>query len=192
MRYRILLTPLLAVAALAALAAAPTAAQAEIKKMMASCPGKLCAWFQSTVTPPKGWALDAEGSAANLVTILVPDKRDLTFSDPMIYVQTAYRPDAVAFDDIVASDLEILRKSSTARAKITPIGEAPRETGKAPFKLFLFENPDKPKQAVEKIAYGLETRPNGERYFLTVVDTAADRRAIDESARAYLAILSGL
>jgi hypothetical protein len=192
MGFRALLTPLLAIAALSALSAAPTSAQAEIKKMMASYPGKLCAWFQSTVTPPKGWAVDDEAGKTNLVTILLPHKPKLTFSDPMIYVQTAYRPDATAFDDIVASDLSILRKTSSARAKITPVGEAARSGGKPPFKLFLFENPDKPKQAVEKIAYGVEKLANGERYYLTVVDTAADRHAIEDSSAAYLEVLAGL
>ena len=57
------------------------------------------------MTPPKGWVFDEEASKTDLVTILLPDRKDLTFSDPMIYVQTAYRPDATAFDDIVASDL---------------------------------------------------------------------------------------
>ena len=188
MRTRTFLTPLLAIAALAA----ATSAHAEIKKMMAMRGDKLCPWFQSTLTPPKGWVLDAKASAAHFVTILAPNKKALTFADPMIYAQTAYRPDATAFDDIVAADLAILTKSATARAKITPIGEAPRAAGKAPFKLYLFENPDEPKQAVEKIAYGLETLPNGERYFLTVVDTAGNRRAIDESSPAYLEILAGL
>ena len=191
MRFRTFLIPLLALVALSALAA-PTAAQAEIKKMMLLRPGKLCPWFQATVTPPKGWVLDDAAGKAHLVTFLTPNKKDLSFSDPVIYVQTAYRPDAIAFDDIVASDLAGLRKESTARAKITPIGEVARAAGKPAFKVFLFENPDKPKQAVEKIAYGLEILPNGERYYLTIVDTAADRRAIDDSASAYLEVLAGL
>jgi hypothetical protein len=191
MQFRTFLAPLLALAALSALAA-PTAAQAEIKKMMLLRAGKLCPWFEATVTPPKGWILDQKETETDLVTILLPDKKNLSPSDPLIYVQTSYRPDATAFDDIVADDLANLRKESTARAKMTPIGEAPRAAGKAPFKVFLFENPDKPRQAVEKIAYALETLPNGERYFLTVVDTAADRHAIDESSSAYLEILAGL
>ena len=75
---------------------------------------------------------------------------------------------------------------------MTPIGTAPRADGEAPFKLFLYRNPDKPKQAFETIAYGFAIQPNGERYFLTVVDTAADEAAIDRSNDAFLAVLKEL
>ncbi len=181
---------LFAISIFIALAAGPSHGD-EIKKMAKSCENKICFWFQTQVKPPNGWVVDADASRENLVTILLPDKKKLTFDDPMIYVQTAYRPDAMSFDDMVAKDLENLRKGATPRAKITPIGEAAR-AGKPPFKLFLFENPDAPRQAVEKIAYELETLPNGERYYLTVVDTAANRRAIDGSEGAYTQVLSGL
>ena len=49
-----------------AIAALTTAgdASAEIKKLMSTCPGQtLCAWFQSPVTPPKGWVEDKDAGA---------------------------------------------------------------------------------------------------------------------------------
>ena len=60
-------------------------ASAEVKKLMTMCPGqKLCAWYQSTVTPPKGWVEEADAGAQNHVTILLPDKDEVDFNDPMI------------------------------------------------------------------------------------------------------------
>jgi hypothetical protein len=176
------------------LAAVATArgASAEVKKLMTMCPGqKLCAWFQSTVTPPKGWVEDKDSGEQNHVTILLPDKDDVDFNDPMIYVQTSLEPGPDTLDAIIAVNQAQWRKQEP-KGSIAPIGTAPRADGEAPFKLFLYQNPDKPKQAFETIAYGFAIQPNGERYFLTVVDTAADKAAIDKSNDDFLALLKGL
>jgi len=159
---------------------------------MTMCPGqKLCAWFQSTVTPPKGWVEDKGAGEQNHVTILLPDKDDVDFNDPMIYVQTSYEPGPDTLEAIIAVNQAQWRKQEP-KGSMTPIGTAPRANGAAPFKLFLYRNPDQPKQAFETIAYGFTTLPNGERYFLTVVDTAADKAAIDKSNDDFLALLKGL
>jgi hypothetical protein len=78
------------------------------------------------------------------------------------------------------------------KGSIAPIGTAPRADGAAPFKLFLYRNLDKPRQAFETIAYGFATVPSGERCFLTIVDTAANKAAIDRSTDDFLAVLNGL
>lgn len=167
-------------------------AAAEVKKLMNACPGqKLCAWYQSTVTPPKGWVEDKDAGAQNRLTILLPEKENLDFNDPMIYVQTSYRPGPDTLETIVAADQAQWRRQE-ARVAITPIGTAPRASGAPPFELFLYQNPDTPKQAFEAIAFGLTTTPNGERYFLTVVDTAASKAAIDRSRDDFLTVLKGL
>ena len=181
----------LIVFALVAVGAA-TGASADVKKLMTMCPGqKLCAWFQSTVTPPKGWVEDKDAGERNHVTILLPDKDDVDFNDPMIYVQTSYEPGSDTLDAIIAVNQAQWRKQAP-KGSITPIGTAPRADGAAPFKLFLYRNPDQSKQAFETIAYGFTPLPNGERYFLTVVDTAADKAAIDKSNDDFLAVLKGL
>jgi hypothetical protein len=59
-------------------------------------------------------------------------------------------------------------------------------------RVVLYQNPFKPKQAFETIAYGFAIQPNGDRYFLTVVDTAASKTAIDASSDDFLAVLKGL
>jgi hypothetical protein len=172
--------------------ATPGGASAEVKKLMSMCPGQeLCAWFQSTVTPPKGWVEDKAAGEQNHVTILLPDKEDVDFNDPMIYVQTSYEPGTAALDAIIAVNQTQWRKEEP-KGSITPAGTAPRANGAEPFKLFLYRNPDKPKQAFETIAYGFTTLPNGERYFLTIVDTAAAKAAIDRSKDDFMAVLNGL
>jgi hypothetical protein len=171
---------------------AATGASAEVKKRMVMCPGqKLCVWFQSSVTPPKGWIEDKDAGERNHVTILLPDKDVVDFTDPMIYVQTSSEPGPATLDAIIAVNQAQWRKQEP-KGSITPIGTAPRGDGAAPFKLFLYRNPDQPKQAFETIAFGFAIQPNGERYFLTVVDTAADKAAIDRSNDDFLAVLKGL
>jgi len=167
-------------------------AAAEVRKMMSMCPGqKLCAWYQSTATPPKGWVEDKDAGEQNHVTILLPDKKDIDFNDPMIYVQTSLEPGTDTLEAIIAVNQSQWRKQEP-KGSITPIGTAPRANGGAPFKLFLYQNPDKPKQAFETIAYGFAIQSNGERTFLTVVDTAASKAAIDKSNDDFLAVLKGL
>ena len=169
-----------------------TGGAAEVEKRMSMCPGqKLCAWFQSTVTPPKGWVEDTDAGAANHVTILLPDKDEVDFNDPMIYVQTSLEAGSETLEAIIAVNQSQWRRQEP-KGSITPLGTAPRADGAPPFKLFLYQNPDKPKQAFETIAYGFAIQPNGERYFLTVVDTAATKTAIDKSNGDLLAVLKGL
>ena len=178
--------------AVALAAPAPGGAAAEIKKNMTTCPGqKLCAWFQSTVTPPAGWIEDQEAGERNRVTMLTPDKPELAASDPLIYVQTSYQSGAETLDAIIAGNQALWRKSEP-KGSITPAGAAPRAEGKEPFKLFLYENPTRPQQAFEAIGSAFETLPNGERYFLTVVDTAASKAALEQSKDAFLAVMKGL
>jgi hypothetical protein len=184
------LAALLLAVALAALA--PGGAAGEIKKNMTMCPGqKLCAWFQSTVTPPAGWIEDKEAGEQNRVTMLTPDKPELSESDPLIYVQTSLLPGAETLDAVIASNQALWRKKEP-KGSITPAGAAPRADGKEPFKLFLYENPSRPQQAFETIGYAFETLPNGERHFLTVVDTASNKAAIEASREAFLAVMKGL
>jgi hypothetical protein len=109
----------------------------------------------------------------------------------MIYVQTSSEPGPDTLDAIIAVNQAQWRKKEP-KGSITPAGTAPRASGAAPFELFLYQNPDKPKQAFETIAYGFAIQPNGERYFLTVVDTAANKAAIDKSNDDFLAVLKGL
>ncbi len=74
-----------------------------------------------------------------------------------------------------------MRRSGLRRAPTAP----------RPFKLFLYRNPDKPRQAFETIAYGFATVPGGERCFLAIVDTAANKAAIDRSTDDFLTVLKG-
>jgi hypothetical protein len=179
-------------AAFAGVALASASASAEIKKMMTMCPGqKLCAWYQATVDPPQGWLEHKDIGEQNRVTILLPDKPDLDFSDPMIYVQAAVETGPETLDALITTNQDQWRKAAPGLV-ITPLGSTPRDAGKQPFELFLDENPGQPKQAFEKIAFGFATLPGGERCLLIVVDTAGNKAAIDQSSDAFLAVLNGL
>jgi hypothetical protein len=170
----------------------PSTASAEIKKMMAVCGGqKLCPWFQSTVSAPKGWVEDKASGERHFVTMLVPDKKELGFDDPLIYVQTSYHRDQQTLDENIRMNQDLWRKSEP-KVRITRLGSTPRSAGREPFQVFLYENPAREQQAFEKIAFAMEKQPDGSHYILTVVNTAASRRAIDDSSAAFAAILGGL
>ena len=151
--------------------------------MMVICHSqKLCPWYQSTVTPPPGWMEDKDASNQHLVTMLVPDKKELSFDDPIIYIQTSLHLDQQTLDENVRMNQDIWRKSEP-KARITPLGTVARGGGKEPFQVFLYENPTHPKQAFEKMAFGLEKQPDGSHYILTVCDSAANRKAIEDFER---------
>jgi hypothetical protein len=165
---------------------------AEIQKMMVLCQGgKLCPWFQARVAPPKGWIEDKDEGAKHFVAMFLPDKTDVGENDPMIYVQTSYHRDQQTLAENVKMNQDLWRKSEP-KARITALAPAPRGAGKEPFQVFLYENPSRPEQAFEKMAYGLEPLPDGGHYILTVADTASTRKAIDDSSEAFQAILGGL
>jgi len=177
-------------ATMAALSSAP--ASAGVRKMMSMCPqSKMCAWLHADVTPPKGWVEDKEYGEHNKVTVLVLDKPDLAAEDPMIYVQTGLRAQPQTLDENIKANQDIWRKSEPT-VRITALGTVARAGGKEPFKLFPYENPTRPQQAFEKIAFTFDTQPNGDVYVFTIVDTAAGRKAIDDSNDAYQAVLAGL
>jgi len=170
----------------------PGAGSADVRKMMVMCPGqKLCAWYQSTVKAPKGWVEDKTLGEQHLVTMFTPDKPELGPADPLIYVQTSPHLGPQTLDENIKKNQDLWRKSEP-QARITPMGTVARGGGKEPFQVFLYENPTRPQQAFEKIAFALEKQPEGGVYILTVVDTASTRRAIDESNDAFLAVLGGL
>jgi hypothetical protein len=183
----------LAFAAAAACAGlSPASASAEIRKLMTVCGGqKLCPWFQAAVAPPKGWIVDKAQGEQHFVTMLVPDKKDIGEDDPLIYVQTSYHRDQQTLDANIKMNQDLWRKSEPD-VRITPLGTVARGAGKAPFQIFLYENPTHPQQAFEKMAFTIEPQPDGSHYMLTVVDTAGNRKAIDDSSEAFQAVLGGL
>ena len=181
-----------ALAIIAAIAPLSAPASAEIQKMMTACPGqKLCAWLHTELAPPKGWVEDKDDGESNFVTMLVPDKKELGAADPLIYVQASLHRDPQTLDENIQMSQDVWRKSEP-KVKITALGTAPRAGGKDPFKVFLYENPTRPRQAFEKIAFAFDKQANGDVYTFIVVDTAASRKAIDESDEAYQAVLAGL
>ena len=181
-----------ALAIIAAIAPLSAPASAEIQKMMTACPGqKLCAWLHTELAPPKGWVEDKDDGESNFVTMLVPDKQELGDDDPLIYVQTSYHRDQQTLDANIEMNQDLWRKSEPD-VRITSLGTVARGAGKEPFQVFLYENPTHPRQAFEKMAFTTEPQPDGSHYILTVVDTAGNRKAIEDSSAAFQAVLGGL
>ena len=169
----------------------PIGASAEIRKMMTMCEGqKLCPWLQSSVAPPKGWVVDKAQGEQHFVTMLVPDKKEIGEDDPLIYVQTSFHRDQQTLDANIKMNQDLWRKSEPD-VRITPLGTVARGAGKEPFQVFLYENPTHPQQAFEKMAFASEKQPDGSHYIVTVVDTAGNRKAIDDSSAAFQAVLGG-
>jgi hypothetical protein len=183
---------ILMLGSLAVLALLVNPTSAEIQKMVAMCQGQnLCPWYKAVVSPPKGWAEDKDFGGAHFITALFPDKAQLGPVAPVIYVQVSLHRDDQTLDENITQNQSIWRKSEPA-AKITPMADSLRSDGRAPFKVFLYENPTHPKQAFEMMAFTLEKQPDGSHYIITVVDTASNRKGIDGSHDAYMAVLGQL
>jgi hypothetical protein len=183
--------PAAAVVAAVLLAANPAAA--EIQKLMQPCPQqqKLCPWFKAVVAPPPSWTEDKEFGSSHFITALFPDKAELGPDEPLIYAQASLHRDRQTLEQNIAQNQGIWRQKEP-RANITPLPDVARGAGKAPFKVFLYENPTHPQQAFETIAFTLEKEPDGSHYIITIVDTASNRKAIDASHDAFLAVLRQL
>jgi len=141
------------------------------------------------VKPPAGWIEDKEVSEQNHVTLLTPDKPDLGAEDALIYVQTSVENGDETLDQIIKVNLDQWRRNDP-RSKATPEGAFAPPFGGEGFKLYLFENPDRPKQAFERIAYGFFKGADNKRYFLTVVDTGATKKVIDGADAAFRSVLA--
>ena len=48
------------------------AAQAEVRKFLNPCDGKLCPHYEIVLTPPDGWVIDQDATKENKVQIMVP------------------------------------------------------------------------------------------------------------------------
>lgn len=157
--------------------------------MMTMCAGqKLSAWYKAVVPPPKHWTEDKEYGNAHFVTAYFPDKPSL---EALIYVQVSLHRNNQTLEQNIQQNQGIWRKSEP-RVKITPLAPVSRGGKRAPFMVFLYENPTRPKQAFEMVAFTLEKRPDGSHFIVTVVEAASSRKAIDDSRDAYMTLLREL
>ena len=130
-----------------ALFACAGGAHAEVQKFIADCGGKLCPYYQISLTPPQGWVLDARATWHNKIQMMVPNGTDFGSAPALIYVQVFYHRDK---SQTLADFARVSNERWRARvkdAKITELPAVERANGKPGFLRFAFENPSKAQQA---------------------------------------------
>jgi hypothetical protein len=172
-----------------ALLACAGATRAEVQKFVNDCGGKLCPYFQITLTPPHGWELEARATWHNKIQMMVPKGTDFNTAPALIYVQVFYHRDkSQTLADFARMSNERWR-ARVKDAKITELPSVPRANGKPGFLRFAFENPSRKEQAYELGAFGIDTDKDGNEFVLDVVMTGADKAALDRAEQDYVAFL---
>ena len=138
------------------------------------------------VTPPAGWFHNREGSRKVGLQVMTSKPTD---ADALIYVEASLLRDDLVFSKIVAAAADDLRRSSR-NTKVTKMPEVARKNGKPPFQVFRIENPSKPHQPLEFIAYGQATDADGTKFALTVTIAGHEARVIEGYGEIYRAFLA--
>lgn len=189
MRARIVL-----LAAVLAAVASSAPARAEVRKFVNICGRneqgvRLCPSFALMLTPPEGWVEDAAASKQNGVQMLVPRGQTFGSAETAIYVKVSYRADKnQPLSDFVRTSQERWRKA-VPDTTIAALPEQPRDNGKPAFLLFRYENPSRPQQAHEIVAFGLDSDKDGNDYVLTVVITGSAKKFLERADEPYKAFL---
>jgi hypothetical protein len=164
-------------------------AQAEVKKFMNVCGGKLCPFFELAATPPDGWVLEKEASKENRVQMLVPKGKDFHSAEALIYIKVLpQQGEANSLEEFIKVSQDRWRKS-VPDTKITKMPEVARKNAKAAFQPYQYENPSQSQQAFEYVAFGEDTDPEGNKYFAMVVITGRNRASIEKAGAPYRAFL---
>ena len=163
-------------------------ATAEVQKSMLACNDKLCPSFSLVLTPPAAWDLDKAASEENRVQMLVP--RGMNFHDAraVIYIRISAKDKNQPLSDFIRVSQERWRQA-VADTKISKLPPVERGNGKAAFEPFRYENPSRPQQPVELVAFGTDTDKDGNDFILTVVMSGKDQKAIEQAQASYLELL---
>jgi hypothetical protein len=138
------------------------------------------------VTPPAGWFHNREGSEKVGLQVMTSKPKD---ADALIYIEANPLRNDLAFSKIVAAAAEDLRRSSR-NAKVTRLPEVARKNGNPPFQLFRIEQPSKPHQPLEFVAYGKAAEPDGTLFILTVTIAGHDAKVIEGYGEIYRTFLA--
>jgi hypothetical protein len=172
-----------------ALLACAAQARAEVQKFIIACGGKLCPYFQITLTPPRGWVLDARATWHNKVQMMVPKGTNFATAPALIYVQVfPHRDKSRTLADFARVSNDRWR-AHVKDAKITALPTVKRTNGKPGFLRFAFENPSRKEQPYELGAFGIDTDKDGNEFVLDVVMTGAGKAALDRAEKDYVAFL---
>ena len=163
-------------------------ANAEVQKLMQICSGKLCPSFTLVLTPPLDWDVDKAASEENRVQMLIP--RGMNFHDAraIIYIRVATKDKEQPLSDFIRVSQERWRQS-VADAKILKMPPVERGNGRAAFEPFRYENPSRPQQPFELVAFGTDTDNDGNDFILTIVMSGKDQKAIEQAQDSYLELL---
>jgi len=163
-------------------------AGAEVQKIMQVCNEKLCPSFTLVLTPPTDWDLDKAASEENRVQMLIP--RGLNFHDAraVIYIRVSAKDKNQPLSDFIRVSQERWRQAVTD-TKISKLPPVERGNGKAAFEPFRYENPSRPQQPFELVAFGTDTDKDGNDFILTVVMSGKDQKAIEQAQDSYLELL---
>lgn len=172
---------------LAGVLAGATPARAEIEKVLTSCgAGKLCPFFKPSIAVPEGWVEDRAAGRPRGLLVLVPKGTTFDTAEAVIYARAQWNPDGETLSRFIEADHAQWRARHKG-ARIEPVGETPRAGGEA-FKEFRFSAPGL-RQPYERMGATVDTDKNGNAYFVAVIVTGVDRKAVDEAQAAYLGIL---
>ena len=165
-----------------------TAVNAEVQKLVQICNSKVCPSFTLVLTPPLDWDVDKAASEENLVQMLVP--RGMNFHDAraVIYIRVAVKDKGQPLSDFIRVSQERWRQS-VADSKISKLPPVERGNGRAAFEPFRYENPSRPQQPFELVAFGTDTDNDGNDFILTIVMSGKDQKAIEQAQDSYLELL---
>lgn len=170
------------------LLAAKGPAHAEVEKFMRMCEGKLCPSYRVKFTPPPGWEEDTAATREQQFQVFVPRGGSFHSSPAIIYIRVNYNHDKKT----VAQFIDMVQgwwRERVPDTKITRIDAVERDNGKPPYQIYLFENASQPRQAFELVGYGEDGDKDGNAYILSIVMTAASKKAIDDAEAGFRAAL---
>jgi hypothetical protein len=139
----------LALIGLGVMPAAP--ASAVVKKMVAICPGKVCAWYLPELPELDGWITESTASDANEVAVLVPTGKDFSSAAAVIYARAYLNLEKTTIQSRAATSNE--KWSATVKGvKIDRLPDVARAKGGVPFEIFHYRNPHNKQQKSELVA----------------------------------------
>ena len=179
MKKRLLLTGLLV-----AIFAVP--ASGEVEKFMQLSEGQLRPFYRLKFTPPKGWVHDADATKKFGLPLYVPRGKNFSSAPALMYIRVSYNNDKRSLDKYIDVAHERWNNKVTDTT-IEKIGGQNRASGQPDFQIYHFNNPSKPQQAYELMAYGEDKDKDGNSFFLMIALSAATQKALDNAEADYRA-----
>lgn len=178
-------------ALMAALTLSASAEAGNLRRFIGACDGRLCPWFVADIAAPKGWREDIAYGQQQKMLVLLPEKAKLGPEDPLIYLRTTFNNDGRTLDQQAETSNRRWQQAAGQTA-ITRLPDIPRAAGKGVWQVFRYENPGKPRQAHELLAFGEHAEGEGQKFFHMVVITGATAETLDKARPAWLTMLNSL